>query len=465
MKGITAKERLTFLFEEKFIVKPVVKKLSGGGSSREYFRLMYENFSVIGVAGNDIKENITFIKLSECLEENGINVPRIISFSLNYDCYLLEDLGDISLFQLLGSNQKMNLSETALRNLIKLQTLPENIWIDKVGYPPFSKRLVRWDLNYFKYGFLKPADVPFDEDKLEDDFDKLTESLSGSEMYNGFMYRDFQSRNIMWNDNKLWFIDFQGARKGPLAYDAVSFIWQAKAPFSYEEREELENFYISELTDLGYKPEEISGQLQLMQLLRTLQVLGAYGFRGLVERKPHFLESIPFAINNLKYLREKGSLKDYPEIERIAVILERRVWGPVIEPEGNLKLRIYSFSYKRGYPEDKTGNGGGFMFDCRAIHNPGRFDEYKALTGRDKEVIEFIESNGEAEEFVKNAVKIVSPSIERYIQRGFTSLQVGFGCTGGRHRSVYCAEKFAKIIEGEYPKIKIELIHLEKENW
>ena len=269
----------------------------------------------------------------------------------------------------------------------------------------------------------------------------------------------------MLKDDNLWFIDFQGARRGPLAYDAVSFIWQAKAPFSYEEREELGNYYAQELSSYGYDKRSIEAQLYLMQIFRTLQVLGAYGFRGLIEKKAHFIESIPYAISNLSYLKEKGRLKDYPEIEKVAGKLILKNFFPQKEEEGRLTLKVFSFSYKKGYPEDKSGNGGGFMFDCRAIHNPGRYEEYKQLNGKNKEVIEFLERSDEAKDFVKRALDIVSPSIERYLKRGFTSLQVGFGCTGGQHRSVYCAEKFAEVIGQLYPEVKIEIIHKEQNGW
>ena len=337
-----------------------------------------------------------------------------------------------------------------------------------VGYSPFSDRLVRWDLNYFKYDFLKPAGIQFDEDRLEDDFERLIEQLASPVFRQGLMYRDFQSRNIMVKENKLWLIDFQGARKGPMLYDAVSFIWQAKAPFSYEERERLGEYYLS-LLSLGNEVE--AKGMYIMQVFRTLQVLGAYGFRGLIERKSHFLESIPMAISNLNYLKEKGRLNNYPEIARIASKLEffNRESSPLTKDDkGNqckLTVSVSSFSYKKGYPVNKDGNGGGFMFDCRGIHNPGRYDEYKKLTGRDREVIEFLDRTNEANDFICRAVDIVVPSIEKYMERGFSSLQVGFGCTGGRHRSVFCTERFGEIIRKRFPQINVEIHHKEEREW
>ena len=456
--------KLTELFENEFSAIPEIKKIMGGGSPREYYRLSNANISVIGVVSNDKIENEIFIRLDKMLANSKINVPAIIKASKDSSAFLQQDLGDKSLFSLLNSEERIELSKQALKSLIKIQTLPEADWVNIVGFEPFSERLVRWDLNYFKYDYLKPAGIVFDENKLEDDFDKIVKNLTSSSILTGFMYRDFQSRNIMVKDNTLWFIDFQGARKGPITYDAVSFIWQAKAPFSIEEREALGNFYVRELGKyLGVEEKHLNDQMNDMMILRTLQVLGAYGFRGLIERKPHFLDSISYAIKNLNYLRGKRLLAPFPEIERISKVLQEKVSSePRTKEQDSLTLSVYSFSYKKGYPEDLSGNGGGFIFDCRAIHNPGRYEEYKSKTGRDHEVITFLERTSESGDFINRAVKIVTPSIETYIKRGFTSLQVGFGCTGGQHRSVYCAEKFAKQMAGLFPEIKVFVNHKEQ---
>lgn len=456
------KESLSLLFKKIFRSTPQIHSLTGGGSSRRYYRLYVEDISVIGVSGDDIDENECFLRLDENLKKAGIKVPDIIGKSDNGQYYLLQDLGDSTLFKILKTEDKLKLSKDALTELVKIQTLPESIWKDSVGYKPFSKRLVNWDLNYFKYDFLKPAGILFNEELLEDDFEKLSNDLTSQDIITGFMYRDFQSRNIMVNDSGLWFIDFQGARKGPLAYDAASFIWQAKAPFTFQEREELEKYYVKILSSsLGIEKNLIERQLELMEIFRTLQVLGAYGFRGLIERKSHFLESLPFAISNLKYLGEKGRLNRYPEIKRISNNLSSQKYMVKKNESDGLTLSVFSFSYKKGYPEDLTGNGGGFMFDCRAIHNPGRYEEYKNLTGMDREVEEFLKKTNESSDFIDNCLALVRSSIERYLQRGFTSLQVGFGCTGGQHRSVYCAERFAKTISETFPDVKVKLIHRE----
>ena len=443
----------------------VIKKIGGGGSSRRYYRLFSADSTVIGVVGDDIEENKTFIRLSDYLNRKDIQVPRMLKVSKDHNAYLLNDLGDTQLLSLLGGPKGLNLAKNALDDLIRIQTLPKSEWIYKVGFAPFSERLVKWDLNYFKYDFLKPASVEFDEEKLENDFEKLTERLAAKDFVTGFMYRDFQSRNIMVHNNALWFIDFQGARLGPLTYDAVSFIWQAKAPFSFEDRETLAYYYCQALSLKSNQDiDKLVREFEIMQVFRTLQVLGAYGFRGLIEKKSHFVESIPLAIINLNYLSKKGLLKDYPEIEKISEGLTVSKKFKILskEEKGELTVSVYSFSYKKGYPEDLTGNGGGFMFDCRAIHNPGRYQEYKELTGMDESVIEFLEKTDEASLFINNSIELVKPSIERYLKRGFTSLQVGFGCTGGQHRSVYCAEKFSKLIRALYPDVKIKIVHREQ---
>lgn len=470
------KDLVKILFFKKYGKEPEIEKIMGSGSARNYFRLKYDIISVVGVESPDIVENETFLRLDTCLESQGIKVPEVLAVSEDKKAYLLEDLGDISLLQLLHGKEKMRMAEKALKELIRIQTIPEHIWINEVGYSPFSERLVRWDLNYFKYDFLKPAGIIFDEEKLENDFDALSSCLLNKEMVTGFMYRDFQSRNIMVKGEELWFIDFQGARKGPLSYDAASFIWQAKAPFTFEERFFLCDFYSNELANaINFSQEKIYKQLLTMIIFRSLQVLGAYGFRGLIEGKKHFIESIPLAINNLNYLREKGILSSYPEIERISKSLlasNQNFIFSTLDQENKekdvamgLTLSVFSFSYKRGYPEDQSGNGGGFMFDCRGLHNPGRYDEYKKKTGKDVEVIAFLEKTSSAKEFVAHALNIVKPSIDVYLARGFTSLQVGFGCTGGQHRSVYCAESFAKLVKEIYPDLRVVVKHRERNFW
>lgn len=463
--GRKEEEKLIELYEIIYKERPAVKRIGSGGSPRRYYRLAgSDGKTIVGVVGDDIEENKTFLRMALFLWENGINVPKIIGHDKNTVCYLLEDLGDISLFDMLKEGDPMEAGRRALDQLLKVQLLPESEWREIVGYKPFGERIINWDLNYFKYDFLKPAGITFDEDLLEDDFEKLRSSLMKTpEQLWGLMYRDYQSRNIMVKDGEYYLIDFQGARRGPVIYDAVSFIWQAKATFTIEERERLMGYYTGRLAEaVNVEREKIDGAFLPMLLFRTLQVFGAYGFRGLIERKQHFLESLPAAQRNLKYLLDKCVTDEYPELKKVAErILTKKFENEKPDTDG-LTLTVFSFSYKKGYPEDRTGNGGGFMFDCRGMHNPGRYEEFKPLTGKDREVIEFLEEKGEVQVFVSKALDLVRPTIENYLQRGFNSLQVGFGCTGGRHRSVYCAGRFASLVAEEFPEVKIRLIHREQ---
>ncbi|MCH5228959.1 MAG: phosphotransferase [Muribaculaceae bacterium] len=457
---------LSKLFKEQFKIDPEsISPIHGGGSSRAYFRLKGGEYSAIGVIGNDIKENECFFKLDYLFKERKINVPQIYKISENNICYLIQDLGDKNLLEFLDSPDRLIYAQMALAQLLSLQLIPEELWKDLVETSPFSQRLIHWDLNYFKYNFLKPVGIDYDEFLLQDDFEKIASLLINSSLTQGLMYRDFQSRNIMVKNGHLWFIDFQGARKGPLIYDAVSFIWQVKAPFSFEERETLNKFYADMIAHQAHPDEKILEKMHLMQVFRLLQAMGAYGFRGLFQKKQHFIESIPLSINYLHYLKEKGRLSPFPELENIAEKLYKKF---IVEKQNrssepsNLTLTVTSFSYKKGYPIDNSGNGGGFIFDCRAIHNPGRYQEYKNLTGKDTEVVKFLEKTLEADKFIENALQLVKPSVERYIERGFTSLYIGFGCTGGQHRSVYCAEKFSLKIKELYPEVNVLTIHNEQ---
>lgn len=462
MSQLKSSEILSELFESVYHKRPIIEPIKGGGSSRSYFRLKDNDLSVVGVFSEDKAENEAFLKLDKCFRECGINVPYIIKVSANGNAYLLEDLGDTLLIELLSGDQKIRFAREALENLIEIQNVPMAKWEGFVLNKSFSERLVSWDLNYFKYCFLKTVGLIFNEESLQNDFDRLTEELTKSNNLTGFMYRDFQSRNIMVKNGKLWFIDFQGGRKGPVIYDLVSFLWQAKAPFSFEERKELAEYYMNMMSEMrSYPIEKLRKELNPMIIFRTLQVLGAYGLRGLIEKKAHFIESLPLAIKNLWNLRETGILDNYPELKSISETL-RGLNLPINKREVNgLTVSVYSFSYKKGYPNDYSGNGGGFIFDCRGIHNPGRYDEFKSLTGMDDPVKDFLNKDGEAPRFVEDAVNLVLPTIRSYLRRGFNSLLVGFGCTGGQHRSVYCAEEFANEIKRAFTEVEVRIEHRE----
>ena len=325
----------------------------------------------------------------------------------------------------------------------------------------FDTRTIMWDLNYFKYCFLKATGIEFQEDLLEDDFQAMSEVLMRSQS-STFMYRDFQSRNVMLvNNNEPWFIDFQGGRKGPFYYDVASFLWQAKANMPDSLRDELINEYIDSLRK--YKPvdeEYFHEQLRHFVLFRTLQVLGAYGFRGYFEKKPHFMQSVPYAVANLRTLL-KEPYPEYPYLSKLLKeLVEMKQFSDELQKH-TLTVKVMSFAYKKGIPNDTSGNGGGYVFDCRAVNNPGKYERYKPFTGLDQQVIKFLEDDGEIITFLDHAYELVDSTVKRYIERGFTNLMVCFGCTGGQHRSVYSAQHMAEHINEKF-NVKVELIHREQ---
>jgi aminoglycoside/choline kinase family phosphotransferase len=385
-------------------------------------------------------------------------------------CYLQDDLGDVLLFDYIAGgrktgvfseNEKEMLRET-MRRLPAVQVKGAEGFDFSVCYPQpeFNERSILWDLNYFKYCFLKATGLEFQENRLEDDFARLAAVLMRSPN-DAFMYRDFQSRNVMVRDEAPFFIDFQGGRRGPLQYDVASFLWQAKANYTPDLREELLQVYLDALKQYTAVDEaEFRAQLQHYVLFRTLQVLGAYGFRGYFEKKPHFLQSIPFAIENLRGLLTDEQ-SEYPyllEVLREMTELEQFREVQIRKP---LVVKVYSFSYKKGIPQDNSGNGGGFVFDCRAVNNPGKYERYQSLTGLDASVIKFLEDDGEILSFLDHAFALVDASVKRYKDRGFTNLMISFGCTGGRHRSVYSAQKMAEHIHRKFG-VEVQLIHREQ---
>ena len=322
--------------------------------------------------------------------------------------------------------------------------------------------MVMFDLNYFKYCFLKPSGLEFDEVLLQDDFEKLADDLLLSDT-DTFLYRDFNARNVMVKDGEPYFVDFQGGRRGPVFYDVASFAWQARAKFSEDQKEKMLSAYLEAYSAYSSMDERsFRSSLRLFVLFRLLQVLGAYGFRGWVEHKANFVTSIPAAIGELKAWLSDPS-DTYPYLMQT---LERLTAMPRFAEEaaedGVLEVKVYSFSFKKGVPYDPSGNGGGYVFDCRSIHNPGRYEPYKKLTGRDEPVIRFLEDDGEIIGFLEHAYGVLDPHVETYMKRGFTSLMVSFGCTGGQHRSVYCAEHMAHHLAQKYPGIRVRLIHREQ---
>ena len=447
------------------------KELTASGSPRRYFRLTGEKSTLIGVAGTSIEENRAFIAMSKHFHALGLPVPQILAETSDAKFYLQNDLGDTLLFDFMAEGRKTGVFSEKEKEMLRktIAKLPSIQVLGAQGFdfsvcypqPEFNERSVFWDLNYFKYNFLKTTGIDFQENRLEDDFVRFSEVLLRSKT-DTFMYRDFQSRNVMIKDGEPYFIDFQGGRRGPLAYDLASFLWQAKANFSPELREELIQVYLGSLKQLITVDEDnFRKQLNHFVLFRTLQVLGAYGFRGYFEKKPHFLQSIPFAIENLKELLKS----DFPEFPYLVEILKQMTGLEQFNPKSgerkSLVVKVYSFSYRVGIPEDNSGNGGGFVFDCRAIHNPGKYEQYFELTGLDEPVKEFLEKDGEITAFLADAFKLVDNSVNRYLERGFANLMISFGCTGGQHRSVYSAQKMAEHISEKFG-VEVELVHRER---
>ena len=445
--------------------------LTPAGSPRRYYRLSAGQHTAVGVVGTALGENEAFVAIAQQMRLKGLPVPEVYAVSADGMCYLQEDLGDTSLFDLIAEAHKRGGYDEADMELLRqvMRLLPDVQWRTAEQfdfthcYPSaeLNRRGIQWDLHYFKYCFLKATGLEFEEEHLEDDFDRMSEVLL-QECADTFMYRDFQSRNIMIRDGKPWLIDFQGGRRGPAEYDLVSFLWQARARFTPEMRRELIEEYLQSARRYRSFDEEVFAQrLQYFVLFRTLQVLGAYGYRGYFEHKAHFVQSIPMAIDNLRALLAEN---DFADMSYLADLLRRMVALPMFAPNeeaSELTVRITSFSYKKGIPEDASGNGGGFVFDCRAIHNPGRYDEYKQLTGMDEPVISFLDKEEAMQDFLEHVYGIVDYSVEKYRSRGFKHLMVSFGCTGGQHRSVYSAEHLAAHLREKFG-VKVVLTHREQ---
>ena len=447
------------------------------GSDRRYFRVITPVQTYIATHGFNVKENQTFIYFSRHFKSKGLPVPTIYCSNDEETIYLQEDFGDESLLnrleQLGHVDEPKQLFKDSLRELARLQVLGD----DGLDYnqcltaKEFGKQAISSDLLYFKYYFLDTLKAPYDKQAMLDDFEALANYLTHTE-YKFFMFRDFQSRNIMLKDNQPYFIDYQGGMKGAPQYDAASMIWQARAELSDEWKKELLDSYMDSLNEvLGKKIDRFTfvGQYYGYVLIRLLQVLGAYGFRGLFERKAQFLTSIPLALRNLKWFIENRTMGiNTPEFKRmLQYIISDEViarFEPQQATEATpLTVHINSFSYlKTGYPAAESDNGGGYVFDCRGILNPGRIEQYKTQTGRDKEVIDYLEQNTKMPDFINNVFNIVDISVEDYLKRGFETLSINFGCTGGQHRSVYAAEQTARHLRNKY-KVRTVVHHIEQE--
>ncbi len=462
------------LFERKFGKKAdTLSALPLSGSVRRYFRLTNGESKAIGAFNSDVRENIAFIEFSKHFRSKGLNVPEIYCVSEDNLYYLEEDLGDTTLYDFANDVRVTQEIPPVLKELY-LQALEELIKFQVIGHDSldyslctpryvFDKQSMLWDLNYFKSFFLKLSGLPFDEQQLENDFLNFTDYLDAAEKDN-FLYRDFQSRNIMVHKDKLYFVDYQGGRRGALQYDVASFLFEAKTDLPEKFRSELLGFYLEILT--GFKKinkAEFRQYFYPFALIRTFQALGAYGFRGLVEKKAVFLQSIPLALKNLQWLIDHSGLSEtLPEITRIILAIgnTRRFDYQLPADADILTVRIFSFSYMKTIPDDLTGHGGGFVFDCRGINNPGKFMEFRELTGIDKPVQDFFRKRSEMKAFLEDVYSLINRHIDFYKQNNYKNMQVCFGCTGGRHRSVYAAEQITGMLK-KRDDVEVVLKHME----
>ncbi len=471
---------LSELFEQWSGEKPsMVLPLAPSGSPRVYYRLQSNGKTAIGTYGPELKENHAFVTFSNHFKSKSLPVPEIYAVNSAKNIYLQEDLGATTLYSYLLQkgdyfpDYLIQMYKKAVEQLAKLQIKGGEGLDYSICYPreAFDKQSILWDFNLFKYYFLRLGGFSFDEQALEEDIHRFAGYLL-EERHDFFMFRDFQTRNIMIRQGEPFFIDYQGGRKGALQYDLASLLYQAKANIPQDIRQELLQHYLGVVeTMMEVDRTKFEEYYYGYVLIRSIQVLGAYGFRGLIERKEHFLKSIPFAIRNIKWILKNV---DFPvKMPELQKVLSNMVSSKKFEPfdrikgaESFLTVKIHSFSFKKGLPTDDSGNGGGFIFDCRFLHNPGRYEPYKKLTGRDESVINFLKQHSTMEAFLNNVYKIVDEAVENYIERSFTSLQVNFGCTGGQHRSVYAADQLTKHLQEKYGvKVKLEHIEQERKGW
>ncbi len=469
------------MYERRFGGPPAsIQTVAADGSHRSYWRLTgADGESVIGALGPEPEENRAFLSFSRAFRGIGLPVPEIHAADEPAGAWLMEDLGDTTLFHALsaaraaaGGEFPEPLVETYRR---VLEVLPRfqidgHAAIDYgVAHPraAFDHQSILWDLNYFKYHFLKLARIPFNEARLERDFEALADHLLEAGL-DGFLYRDFQSHNIMLRGGEPWFIDYQGGRRGAPHYDVASLLYDAKADLPDPVRERLLEHYLDARAErTAVDRADFRERFRGFVLVRVMQAMGTYGYRGFFERKPRFLQSVPYAAANIRRILEAGLPVELPEIESAF----RRIveaWAPEAEAgprSAGLTVRISSFSYRRGYPTDGGEHGGGFVFDCRALPNPGREDAYKSLCGLDEPVREYIQGQPAAGEFYERTRGLVEAQVAVYLERGFESLSVAYGCTGGQHRSVYFAERLARDLERRFPGVTVEVVHRERSRW
>jgi aminoglycoside/choline kinase family phosphotransferase len=465
------------LFAQHFQVPAEdVQPLQGqlGASGRTIVRLTGGTFSAIGILYSVREENVAFLEFSRHFRRHGLPVPEIYAEDLSQDAYLEEDLGDTTLFEFLGNHrtgdtiapQAMEAYRKVVAMLPRFQVEAGHNLNYKVCYPraSFDRQSIAWDLNYFKYYFLRLSGVPFNEQALEDDFSHLTKFLLAAP-HDYFLYRDFQSRNVMLRDGQPYFLDYQGGRRGALQYDIASLLYDGKADLPPEMRQELLDYYLDCLgKHVVVDREAFLEHYYAYVYVRILQALGAYGFRGFYERKVHFLQSVPYALKNLRWLAHHVKLPiALPALMEAlqGMIGSEKLQGLASDAEG-LKVRIFSFSFHRQMPSDESGNGGGFVFDARSLPNPGREERFKQLTGKDAEVIDYLNRQESVHQYLAGVLSLVDASVNGYQRRGFKNLMVSFGCTGGQHRSVFLAEQLAKHLRATNG-VEVVVRHIELE--
>lgn len=468
------KQAILDLFFQLFNTYPeTIEKLPEAGSSRKYYRLGINNKTYIGASNNDKEENKAFFEITQAFLKSGVSCPKIIAIADNPYVYILEDLGDDNLFtylsdHLLRKGQIREIYQKILRDLLKMQTEVPKHLDTSYCYPreAFDKQSIQWDLNYFKYSFLKPAGIFFDEQLLENDFHYLSKTL----LKNGtpyFMYRDFQSRNIMLHKGEPYYIDYQGGRKGTLYYDVASLLFEGKINLPFSEKEHLLRYYYEISRPFHRLPFDVfEEEYYEYVLIRLLQAFGAYGFRGLMQRKPLFIASIQYGLKNFEWLIAHNKLpRNMPELERcIQAMIKTNDQYCDLPEESPLCVKLFSFSYiRRGIPQDYSTHGGGFIFDCRLLTNPGRIDAFKELNGFDQPVIDFFQhpdNKKESSNFFKSTETLCLEAIKKYLKNGYSYLSLGFGCTGGQHRSVYMTNKMEESIQQHFG----DQVHIVKEH-
>ncbi len=481
-------QSLRALFARRFGAPPsAMAPLAADGSQRRMFRLRgADGRTAIGVLGPDPDENRAFLAFSRSFQAAGLPVPEVYAADEAAGAYLVEDLGDTTLFRALTAAREARggdwpdemtpVYRRVLEVLPRFQVEGGRVADYSVAHPraAFDRQSMQWDLNYFKYHFLRLAGIRFNEDRLERDFDRLISFLLDADTSH-FLYRDFQSRNVMLRGAEPWFIDYQGGRRGALQYDLASLLWDAKAALPEDLRATLVEHYLGALEGLlPVDRERFRLHLRGYVVVRILQALGAYGYRGFYERKTHFLQSVPHAVRNVEHLLATGFLPiDVPELratlERVCASEALRsaplAPGAPPSPDSRLTVRVGSFAYRLGYPEDASGHGGGFVFDCRGLRNPGALDAFASSTGLDEPVARFLEADPATGEFLGHALALVAAQVEAYLGRGFTYLSVQFGCTGGQHRSVHLAERLGRALSARFPKVRVLVSHRERSRW